>query len=549
MQSQAAGLLGAAGGAVPDSVRSGCNKVGSWLVLLITLVMFGSLYAALGFTLAAMIFGPLMLAALLNATGIRPKGLTIVLMWGFVFIMLVLYIRFYLVACRRSWRVQMEHALEPPGQAASDIANLAAAMTTPLPGSPVIIPEDGKQTVTSAPSFLCTDRELRDYCSITPSPPSPRFYPFFRPDVDPLNLMRATCWPWTCTITEQHKGNLVKILMFVLALAVTTLLYVRGCPCLNCCLDRDWQDRFKTCTGAGSCNLLCKWYWLTMVPVFVVVAVTFVKGFNYQDLLTLTIHLINIIIKDGQRLIIAGTSVVILLLAYINRNTIYRMLGIEDHNVFHFGWRDLFEPGWRKHDNEPFQVCVWKVTARSAPEAPIQGTQKPSTGFLGTAMGGHDDQEKLLPGQGRRSDIFVRLAYGDNEAVNSRVHYDTEMKPETVVFFKEICHFNLEEISNSLYVTVRDQDIMGYNEKGRIVFGGQKVRDILKKTKEMDPGWKTSGQPLASKQVDELMKYTTRSKDVAEQAMEQVGYKRYNLSDGGAIWIAMAPMPEELGAE
>merc|ERR1719335_1351333 len=102
-----------------------------------------------------------------------------------------------------------------------------------------------------------------------------------------------------------------------------------------------------------------------MVPCIIVLTVTFVKGFSYADMLEIGLHLFNVLIKDAERLVIIGASIVLVILAYLNRTSIYRMLGIEDSNVFHFQWRDLIEPGWRSKTNIPFQVCVWKVTAKA----------------------------------------------------------------------------------------------------------------------------------------------------------------------------------------
>jgi hypothetical protein len=255
------------------------------------------------------------------------------------------------------------------------------------------------------------------------------------------------------------------------------------------------------------------------------------------------------------------------------------MFGLDDRNIVHY--LNLQGGDTRLR---PFQVCVWRVCSSQKTEF--------STGHLTDETGRREDynftqlfsrEENTLPNQGQMCNMFVRLAFGDNEPQTSRIErMDRALRSNTVINFRET--FSLEliddpEADTPLHVEVRDQSVVGAQELGRVTLKLADIKDAIANSHKQvqDNIARGVGFSLKSKQewmrrgagnmfggVDRSDQQEGQSMEVAEEQvlwllskevqnasperakslMDQVGFKPYRLTKGGTIWLAFAWLNE-----
>merc|ERR1719359_1504295 len=161
--------------------------------------------------------------------------------------------------------------------------------------------------------------------------------------------MRASCHPWTCTYTEQHRRGAWTFYLILIFFGVATFTYI--CAPLPGC---------NTVFGAGRMRPWIVWFWAALMPVWLISFVTLVQGVNYAVMFQFIIHMSSVLVKDTSRLAITVSCFFGLAILYVNRRTVYAMFGLDDRNIVH--WGNLFGDD-SKAKGRVLQVSVWRVTA------------------------------------------------------------------------------------------------------------------------------------------------------------------------------------------
>jgi hypothetical protein len=299
--------------------------------------------------------------------------------------------------------------------------------------------------------------------------------------------------------------------------------------------------------------------------------------------------LAGVALQSFQELMIVMVLVLLSVLVYIKRSHVYETLGIDDRNIIHY-------MNVQGHGGEflAFQVCVWRVC----------GDQGDADRYeqIGSRQG-FERRLRLLPGQGRRCSMFVRLACGDNEPQTSRVNRMQDvLRPHTYVVFKE--SFSLEfadepDTNVKMHIEIREQHTIGVTELTRVTFDIEDLKDAI--TESTNKAMRASEHPgsvnkdlsivkpakrpstralgMEGQQPERLRPLQPWEQQVAQmvagekafrdseqsegsvwdcmtcsgtedpevdettQRMLLYGFKPYRLNNGGAVWLAFSWLP------
>lgn len=392
---------------------------------------------------------------------------------------------------------------------------------------------------------------------------------------------------------EQHRKNQFGFLMWLCLMITVQLVYVF----FRCPEQCHWFNEFA---GVGRCRWWWVWVWIWFLPLWVVDTVTFVKGFDYQDLTQFAVVAFNLLLEDTYHLILILAVIVLLVLLYFSRHHIYSFLGIDDRNIIHFVAMDNFKGRGAKS----FQVCVWRVDAdqkllehahtwkgKLEPHVMPQGYSQPAAGQLedligtghgtqeawnsaasvsawGTFFGGNrgddDDEQNLLPLVGKQCNLFVRLAYGDNEPQTSRVvRLRSKLRPQATVSIQATFRLDMEtrDKQSLLHVEVKDQVLVHANEPGRISFELEDIKNAINWSKLIRGKASSQRQrdgvaradddddlTVAELQVVKMLQHPA-TRGSSEKEMFDVGFEPYALTHGGCIWLAFAELEPEQDIE
>lgn len=384
--------------------------------------------------------------------------------------------------------------------------------------------------------------------------------------------------------------------MWLCVMITAQLIYVF----FRCPEQCHWFNEFA---GLGRCRWWWLWVWIWFIPLWVVDTVTFVKGFDYQDLTEFAVVAFNLLLEDTYHLILILAVIVLLVLLYFSRHHIYGFLGIDDRNIVHFVAMDNF----KGRDARSFQVCVWRVDAdqaylrfvdrlkgqledcmtlqsqgqggrqqaerqyeellgigQEAYNAAGQGTGSfwSSSFFGGTTLQDLEDEENTLPLVGKQCNLFVRLAYGDNEPQTSRVvRLRSKLRPQSIIAIQATFRLDMEvrDKQSLLHVEVRDQVLVGAQEPGRISFELEDIKESInrakettKKVKRRDAAYTGGEDPavleVAENQVVKMLQYPPKRGE-SEKFMFEAGFEPYALTHGGCIWLAFAELAPEQDVE
>lgn len=499
----------------------------------------------------------------------RPSPRLIILSLSLFFLVIMGFTQGYLVTCRNMWKMQVLAALEQRGNTTSTKASL------PVAGQPAVPPVLELPTLEPAATTMPTNEEVSTFCS--ESNPDfgkklPHFFPlslvFGDAESWPLTLGRVTCHPMTCMFTEQHVHYSWRFSCWAFGVGVVTLFFLVNPRC--------GPGGGQGGAGAG---LWCKWFWVFFPPFWVIAYVTWVKNFDFPQLWAAMADVFSAAIKDAYQISMIAGVVLMFLVLYTQRSQIYRMLGIEDSSLVYFSLQDMYNPSWRQTASH-FQVCVWRVVS----EGDFVESHG-SCGCLGSLqpMDSHRDARKLLPHQGQMCNMYVRLAYGDNEVQHSRVHIFTIAERMAVNFNQAFQHnFADEMVDDLLFIKILDQKMVSSRELGKVTFDRgqietkcervkcalQEIRNFLKFDTKPDPA-KLRGlvdspaeldallkdeqlkqalgseHPVSALQLREMVAPSSPNKQLREAVMRILGFEKVALSEGGFIWLAFAFLTEE----
>jgi len=248
-------------------------------------------------------------------------------------------------------------------------------------------------------------------------------------------------------------------------------------------------------------------------------------------------------------------GIVLLGLLCFYRKKIEQAFGVEDHNMIRLSMLDLWS-GSGGGRTPHFQICVWKVVAdsdlmldddpRLTPSASSGGSWLERTLPSWSSLAGSFQRIKssafLLPSQGERYNLYVRMGYSDNEVQQTRVVGGPVLRQDTEVFFSQVLQMNFESDAwgSPLYITVRDQHILGSSELGRIILSPPVIQDYLDHARQL--GSKL-GEDIATAQLRGMM----QDQPDWTYMREHLGFESLRLSQGGAIVVAIAPLDDAGG--
>lgn len=361
---------------------------------------------------------------------------------------------------------------------------------------------------------------------------------------------RINCWDWTCSFTEQRDGLGTKMLWFTLIAVVLNVIYVSpgkfGCPGVCVQLSQKWF-------GAGTCAPVALWFWILYIPSFLVCYVTWVPHFNYSNLIEESLHVFNIVVKDAQRILVIASCLALFFIIYWQRKKLYQLLDMDERNAIRFDFRDWYNPDWRAHRAEMYQICIWKVTSGPT-EISADGTIEGTSGdhkedswvqTMGSFVTGNFGYQRLereqghLPGQNTKKSLFVRVCVGDEEPLATRVIYSKTITMNSVFIFKETFRMNRSN-EYELYVDLRDQDVVGSHLISQKVFTIKDLERRLDHPESCQPY-----PPIASDEQQQVTAMHAQKPDADDQKMVEAGFRPYKMSEGGTIWVAFAKLQDE----
>jgi hypothetical protein len=535
----------------------------------------------------------------------KPTPVRVLVWAALVFCGFLIWFRAYLVECRVQWEdlfvnnnlnttdssVQVlpaelrddlrHHRLPGSAELQDTVDREAKAVRDIAEAEAKLLQDVGTQHVRSDWTRNLNDENFRAYCYAHQHHEDawPRFYPIGEPDEEVprkfKHLLRGRCPPWTCEFSRrQKKLKWALLIAIIVATVLNAIWVVFACPVGRCC--GACVEQINNCFGFGRCSLWWIWFWVWFSPMWATTYVTFVNGFNFNNVYMLGLQTFSVLVQDTERLMLIVVIVLCFVLLYLARDSIYKLLGIDDRNIIHyFNLR-----GFNKR-TIGFQVCIWQVCGSQRDcdsKERVDNRQdilERERSLIRTVLS-NPNADNLLPSQGKHCNLFVRLAFGDNEPQTSRIVRMTGiMRPDTEVPFR--ASFSLElrddlESSSALHVEVRDQAVMGASELGRAVFKVGDIMDAIRfsevKMQEMEqvnqdlklvpndglnktlghwrgpnPLARNSKLNAAEEQVVRMMSRSFRNDPQrAKQELAKVGFKPYRLSAGGAVWLAFAQL-------
>lgn len=564
-----------------------------------------------GYVLAMWIMSAFWFACVMGPC-VTPGPLKSLLWMMMIFTGMVLWFRGYLTACREEWKFKYRKAngldlnstIVDAAKAAKTINKESQTLLAELEHGGAVSPELEKANLRAfeadaekagQASLLgllwqghetppIDNRKLARYCNRSTDGNKPVIYPFGNPKVESAlkqHVFQVTCHRWTCTFTEQHT-SITWIL--VLALLGAVLLNVFHASCTPNCSGMacfSWcacgcGEEFNDCCMLGRCRLWWIWVWVWLLPMWVVTYVTLVKHFDFNDLWDMSVEFFNVALQDTQQIILISAGLIGVVIIYCARDQILAMFGLDDRNIVHYLNLQGGDSRLR-----PFQVCVWRVCSSQRTEFRTGHITDETTGrtedYSFTQL--FSREENTLPNQGQSCNMFVRLAFGDNEPQTSRiVRMDRAMRSNTVVPFRETFSMELvddPETDTPLHVEVRDQSVVGATELGRVTLKLGDIKDAIANSHKQvqenmarDVGftlktkqdWMRRGAGSMFSRVDMKDQQQAQALEVAEEQvlwllskevqnaspekakslMDQVGFRPYRLSKGGTIWLAFA---------
>mmetsp|Transcript_79588 Transcript_79588/g.170666 ORF Transcript_79588/g.170666 Transcript_79588/m.170666 type:complete len:570 (-) Transcript_79588:71-1780(-) len=532
--------------------------------LAVVVIAYSFLWDAVGRVAAIALLSPFLFALVMGPC-VRPGPCNMLIASALVFMLLSMWSRCILVACRHQWEAKMIRDTKQGEFVMQARLGRMARMLKPK--------ESLAETTQAEATRDQFDRRIRKFCNATYADEElPRFFPLYRPPPGMMSkelrdsVFRMKCPRWMCTFTEQHSRSGWGFLATLGVLGIAQVLYVFF-PCPKCC------ECLNEYFGFGRCRKWWAWVWVWFVPMWLVAAVTFLKNFDYGNLSELLLSLLDVGLEDLYRVLCIAGICVCALLVYLNLGSIKKALGIDDRYIVHYSTLS-----GRTDTSESFQVCVWRVDGNQRAYRSLTDEGRLDVKTLKTTSSlldrlfvcrarDEDEEDKLLPQIGVSCNLFVRLAYGDNEPQCSRVvRMRSNVGPETVVSFQEVFILDLETDPDrpaSLYIEVCDQAFLGKQELGRVVLDLQELRSELQRTRSkrdhegmMSPSGESKrayalvkgpgNDPellLPAEQQAMQMMRCEPGLGLEEEQMYLMGFKPWPLSTGGTIWLAFAEAP------
>jgi len=149
-----------------------------------------------------------------------------------------------------------------------------------------------------------------------------------------------------------------------------------------------------------------------------------------------------------------------------------------------------------------------------------------------------DDELTFLGPLGSSYNVFARVNFGDNEARATLVHHNTAMWQETEVVVNESFKlFSSLHQRDTLVVQLRDQHVASSTHLGQVSFTHSQLQDILRGTT----------MATARRHVEIMLEAEAamhHNDTSITQKMRRCGFRKYDLDQGGSIWLAFARLAE-----
>lgn len=436
------------------------------------------------------------------------------------------------------------------------------------------------------------DFNLRAYCAChryDSSTTFPGVYIFFEPPRHIFGtrlhrLLHGTCSAWTCTFTEQNTRDTWAYYVTVFITLLLNLAHWRG-----------FGDFSEYWLGAGVYRWWWLWFWAMFLPVWSVMFITRVKGCSVQDYVTELWSQCGQIILSTQNLMTIIVVILLFGLGYSTKERIYKAFGIDDRNIVH--WLNVSSVAQRR-SWRTVQLCIWCIECNSGhakkdiaswevigtrdlllqPELlednsnrSIRNNRSASPlSFFSFHCGARNAQHMYSPVDGLADpsrdltfssgspNLFVRVAFGHNEVQNTRVQrLRQKLHGFDVVSIQE--NFKLTasgDKETTLNVELADQGLIGYTERGRAVISEATIMKECQRSENLEDLMRSNGKNLRSDSiaVEQLCRMldgptSNFNNDEDQQHQERRhmylgGFKPYELSEGGAIWLAFADITE-----
>lgn len=428
-----------------------------------------------------------------------------------------------------------------------------------------------KKWITSWTSGLSlANFKLRAYCNMHQDDPVlPHVYPLRVLGITPRESnFTVPCPYWSCVLTEARPGGKLSFYAILAFAAFLHGVHFR----LDCYV-------FVHFLGSGQRRAWWMWFWACLLPLWLVLLIKTTHEAELSEEVVGIFSGFELLLKDSpQHVFLLSGMMGGCVLCYIFRDRVRKELGLDD-NVM-----PLFFPKSEKLTEHTFQVCVWRIDVNS--QSCIAKFHQMDSGlddsFASSSRGDDSDSsarmlaipakspsflrhfaaylplsanvrdgESLHTADGHPPALCVRFFYGGEEVQSTRIRHVSyaQWSFDGVVDFCENFTISVNPKPRTMFrVDVRDHTAASIS-LGSVSFDENRLKKQFERSEKMEEQGRmhlTDGS-MATEQVAQMMEQRTSNvhDDVKMARMCEVGFVPHRLSEGGAIWLAIADVEEK----
>lgn len=218
----------------------------------------------------------------------------------------------------------------------------------------------------------------------------------------------------------------------------------------------------------------------------------------FNDLFFTTVQVIEQVLDTVQKVLIACSALLVLVLFWKFKDRILETLGVDNPQMVVGEFRD-WATLWSMKRFYPIELFIWKVEG--------------------------------LPGLHlhQMNDVFAEVTCGYNNVMRTRVH----LRAGHGCVFKESLQMNFDhyDTDTRLYITIKNQDVMGSSDIASIQLGASQVHRLMEPDK-LEPTRRTIG-------------WGTTSGATENTAWAESRFTPIDLIPAGQIFLRFQPVHDE----
>lgn len=218
----------------------------------------------------------------------------------------------------------------------------------------------------------------------------------------------------------------------------------------------------------------------------------------FNDLFFGTVQIVEEVLDTTQKILIAFAAFMVLVLLWKFKDRILETLGVDNPSMVIGEFRD-WATMWSMKRFYPIEVFIWKVEG--------------------------------LPGLHlhQMNDVFAEVSCGYNNVMRTRVH----LRAGHGCIFKESLQMNFDHFDTDtrLYITIKNQDVMGSSDIASIQLGASQVHRLM--------------EPLKLEPSQRALGWGTTSGATENSAWAESRFQPIDLIPAGQIYMRFQPVKDE----